>query len=250
VFGWFKKTKPEKRTAAVRMTTLTNVEVYYLPITKCGSTYLKNVFYYLENGSELAEGLRIHKEGILPRAKSGDDDKIRNSTHAFTVLRDPVDRFISLYFDKIYGNGPQNFPRIRGMLAQEIGLDLARDLSVEQHRENCMLLIDWLERNLAHKTDEPINHHWRWQSARLKRVEELELVHLTLDGLDRQLPALIEDIVPNIRKAMAAVKSRNRTAKPASGDELVDDALRSKIEGVYAADKVLYLAAKQRWAQD
>lgn len=249
MFGWFRKREPQKRTAADRMTTLASAEVYYLPITKCGSTYLKNLFYYLDNDAEQGEGLRIHKEGTLPRAKSGDGEKIRNSRHAFTVLRDPTDRFVSLYFDKIYGDGQGKFPRLRRELVNEINLDLSRDLSEDQHRQNCMLLIDWVGQNLAYKTTEPVNHHWRWQSARLKRVEELELEHLTLDGLDWQLPILIKDIVPNIREAMLAVKSRNRAEKPISREALVDDALRKKIEDVYAADKRLYLAAKKRWAE-
>lgn len=247
---WFRKknVSEEGRSPAERMITLKKAEVYYLPITKCGSTYLKNLFHYLNNGFEHESGPYIHHQpNALIRAGEGDNDKIKRSGHAFTVLRDPVDRFISLYFDKIYGDGPRNFEDIRAMLAEEIGLNLTPDLSVDGHRRNCRKFIVWLDENLAFRTDEPVNPHWRRQASRVKRVEELELVHLTLEGLDWQLPMLIGDVVPNISDAMAAVKERNWVPRPFTRDELLDSALQSKIEQVYNRDLKLHNAATEYW---
>lgn len=246
MFGWFRK-QEKGRTPAQRMTTLRGVDVYYLPITKCGSTYLKNVFHYIDNGFE-KDGGSIHHSKELLRAQTGDEDKIRDSGYAFTVLRDPVDRFVSLYFDKIYGEGTDFFGDLRLNLVDEIGLDLTPDLDVERHRANCWKFIEWVELNLALKTDEPVNPHWRRQFARTKRVRELELVHLTLDDLDWQLPLFLGDVVPNIRVAMEAVKNRNKTVRPMPNEVLLDASLIEKIESVYAWDKKAYLEAKQRWA--
>lgn len=248
MFGLFRR-KNKSRTPAQRMTTLRGTDVYYLPITKCGSTYLKNVFHYIDNGFE-RDGPSIHSSGYLLRAKTGDEDKIRDSGHAFTVLRNPVDRFVSLYFDKIYGEGTDVFSHLRLKLVDEIGLDLTSDLDVEGHRANCWKFIEWIEKNLAQETDEPVNPHWRRQFARTKRVRKLELVHLTLDGLDWQLPLFLGDVIPDIRVAMAAVKNRNKTSRPISNDILLDVALIEKIESVYAWDKKAYLEAKQHWAPD
>lgn len=132
-------------------------------------------------------------------------------------------------------------------MADEIALDLTRDLDVEAHRHNCTKLIDWLALNLDHKTDVPINPHWRRQSSRLQRVNSLELLHLTLDGLDWQLPELSGDILPDIRQAMTAVKSDNRTEKPFPRTEILDEALLGKIEANYATDKALYQRATYKW---
>jgi len=242
----FQNTKA--RTQAQRMLTLRSAPVYYLPITKSGSTYLKNLFYYLDHAEEHVSGIDIHSNpNDLVRAKSGDEKAIRQSPYAFAVLRDPVDRFLSLYFDKIYGDGPNNFADIRGYLADEIGLDLTRDLDATAHRENCILLIDWLALNLAFKTDVPVNHHWRRQSNRLQRVNELDITHLTLDGLDWQLPMFLGDVVPNLRHAMGAVTSDNRTDKPFARFEIMDATLLGKIETVYANDKKLYEQASRDW---
>lgn len=244
----FQKPTRKRRTQAQRMLTLRRVPVYYLPITKCGSTYLKNLFYYLDHSVEHVSGIDIHSNADdLVRAQTGDEEAIRQSPYAFAVLRDPVDRFLSLYFDKIYGDGPNNFTDVRAYLADEISLDLARGLNVETHRDNCKKLINWVSLNLDHKTDVPINPHWRRQSSRLQRVKSLELQHLTLDGLDWQLPELLGDIIPDIRQAMSAVKSDNRTEKPFSRIEILDGALLEKIEATYVTDNALYERATYKW---
>ena len=239
--------KPKGRTQAQRMLTLHSAPVYYLPITKCGSTYLKNVFYYLDHANEHVSGIDIHANSDdLIRANAGDEEAIRRSSYAFVVLRDPVDRFLSLYFDKIYGDGPNNFDDVRAYLAEEIALDLERDLDAKAHRENCVRFIDWLALNLSFKTDVPVNPHWRRQSSRLQRVNTLNLTHLTLDGLDWQLPLLLGDVVPNIRQATEAVKANNRTDKPFTRAEILNAELLGKIEAVYSSDKELYQQASRK----
>ncbi len=240
--------KPKGRTQAQRMLTLRSAPVYYLPITKSGSTYLKNLFYYLDHADEHTSGIDIHSNSDdLVRAKTGDEEAIHQSPYAFAVLRDPVNRFLSLYFDKIYGDGPNTFADIRAYLADEIGLDLTRGISVNAHRENCIRLIDWLALNLSFKTDVPVNPHWRRQSNRLRRADTLNLTHLTLDGLDWQLPLLLDEVVPNIKQAMKAVKSDNRTDKPFTRAEILDASLQGKIEAVYSHDRKLYKRASRKW---
>jgi len=230
------------------MLTLRSAPVYYLPITKSGSTYLKNLFYYLDHADEHTAGIDIHSNpGDLVRAKTGDEETIRQSPYAFAVLRDPADRFLSLYFDKIYSDGPNNFADIRAYLADEIGLDLVRGIDADAHRENCLRFIDWLALNLSFKTDVPVNPHWRRQSNRLQRVNDLDLTHLTLDGLSWQLPLVLGEVVPNIKQAMEAVKSDNRTDKPFTRVEILDAELLGKIEEVYSQDKKLYEQASQKW---
>ncbi|MHA1129107.1 MAG: hypothetical protein ACTSRN_09210 [Alphaproteobacteria bacterium] len=65
--------KPKGRTQAQRMLTLRSAPVYYLPITKSGSTYLKNLFYYLDHADEHVSGIDIHSNGDdLVRARTGD----------------------------------------------------------------------------------------------------------------------------------------------------------------------------------
>ncbi len=255
MFGWLRKRRekprpaPDRRSPAELMIRLRRADVYYLHIAKSGSTYLKNLFYYLDHGRMHPDGESIHGTPELLRATPEEFEAIRNSRHAFAVIRDPVARFLSLYFDKIYGEGPRNFPDLRDYFTQKVGLDLSRDLDLAGHRRNCRLLIDWIGENLAGNTDQPVNFHWRRQARRLKRVEPLQLELLTLDGLDWQLPLLLEDTLPDIREAMAAVRARNQSTAPVDKNAVPDADLLARINEVYAADRRLYDRAQARWAR-
>lgn len=244
----FKKPQSHSRTPAQRMVTLKRADIYYLPIAKCGSTYLKNLFYYLDNGGEHYSGDDIHSiDDALLRADSKDTGKITASGYAFAVVRHPVDRFLSYYFDKVYGQGPRSFPHHQKYFTRELGLDLSSGIDVSGHRINCLLLIDWIKKNLAHKTEEPINPHWRRQTARLKRVAAFDLEYLTLDGLDWQLPLFVGGVIPDIRDAMAAVKARNKTDWPVDRAALLDEELTGKIEETYKNDLKIYVLANRKW---
>lgn len=244
----FKKPKSFSRTPAQRMVTLKRADVYYLPIAKSGSTYMKNLFYYLDHGHQHKAGDNIHSiDDALRRAKTDDVTKIRQSGYAFAVVRDPVDRFLSYYFDKIYGCGPRCFPHHREYFSRMLGLDLSDNLDAAGHRKNCSLLINWTLENLEFRTDEPINPHWRRQASRIKRTAMLDLELLTLDGLDWQLPLFLRDAVPNIHEAMAAIKARNEVAWPVSRFEVIDAALLKKIEDTYRMDVKIYRKTRQKW---
>ena len=223
--------------------------IYYLAITKCGSTYLKNLLYYLDHDRMHPAPAYIHdyhqdflRADLTPRWM------LRRSRFAFTVLRRPSSRFLSLYFDKIWGDHPQNFPDIREDVADEADLDLSRDLDAKAHRENCTRFLKWIEANLAHDTDQPINPHWRPQTRRIAQVEHLAPSFLTLDGLDWQLPLYLGPVIPDIRAKMQAVSVKNSATYPVDPDDVLDDRLEDAINTVYAEDFGKYRRASRRWA--
>jgi len=222
--------------------------IYYMPITKCGSTFLKNLFYVLDHDAPHDDPEYIHDHSRdLIRADKTPAQLLSASKFAFTVLRKPVSRFMSLYFDKIHGTGPQNFPEIRLEIAKDCGLDLAQNLDAAGHRDNCEKLIDWLEKNLAGDTDIEVNPHWRPQSMRVGTVDHLAIELLTLDGLDWQLPLLLGDVVPELEQKMAQAKARNRTSYPIAPEEIITPALECKVNEVYADDLVRYEHIRRRW---
>ena len=223
--------------------------IYYMPITKCGSTYLKNLFYIFDHDQAHPDPDFIHDNNQdLIRADQTPTYLIRNSKFAFTVLREPKSRFMSLYFDKIYGTGPQNFPHIREEIASDCGLDLSPGIPVGEHRRNCLKLIDWIEKNLRGDTDLDINPHWRPQSIRTATVRHLDIAYLTLDGLDWQLPLMLGELVSNLTDKMKLARSRNSTKYPHSPSDILDFELKHRIEAVYADDLVHHQHIKRRWA--
>ncbi len=223
--------------------------IYYMPITKCGSTFLKNLFYVLDRDAphDSPDYIHDHPDDLL-RADFAPGARLKASPYTFTVLRKPTSRFMSLYFDKIYGEGPQNFPEIREIIAQECGLDLSRGLDATAHRENCNRLIGWIGKNLSGDTELDVNPHWRPQHMRLGTVEHLSVELLTLDGLDWQLPHLLRDVVPDLDAKLAMARSRNATAYPVAPADILDDDLEWKINDLYADDYVLYQHIHRRWS--
>ncbi|RED12065.1 sulfotransferase family 2 domain-containing protein [Pontivivens insulae] len=223
--------------------------IYYLSITKCGCTFVKHLLYRLDHGEDHPSGVHIHEENTaLARVAAGDLDAVSESPYCFTVLRDPVARFTSLYFDKIAGTGPTSFPQVREHLMARGVIAPAEDGDVEIHQQNARNFIGWLEQNLAGQTELGLNYHWRRQTSRLRRGRGFPVQCLTLDGLDWQLPKLVGPVLPNIAEQMAAVTERNVSRPPIAAASILDDALIGHIHTVYGQDWVNYEKARARWA--
>ena len=223
--------------------------IYYLPITKCGSTFLKNVLYALDYGVSHPDGEDVHStEQGLVRSRELAPEVINQSPYAFTVLREPRSRFLSVYFDKIYSVGPRSFPRVRADLESEHGVDLSPRLTAAQHTNNCMKLLDFIESNLKLEPAAPMSFHWRPQAARMRRAHGFEFVHLTLDGLDWQLPQLVQPLIPDMAEHMRAVTERNTSTRPVAAHDVLTPELLTRLEAVYAADFELLETAQAAWA--
>jgi len=186
--------------------------IYYMAITKCGSTFLKNLAYVLDHDAPHENPDYIHDYN---------QDLIRT--------------------DK------QNFPDMRQEIATDCGLDLSRNLTVEAHQQNCERFLRWIEKNLRGDTDIEINPHWRPQSNRIATVAHLSLTFLTLDGLDWQLPLYLGDMIPDLPAKMAMAKSRNKTQYPVDPKEIMTPALERQINEVYTDDLVHYQHISRSW---
>lgn len=224
--------------------------IYYLSITKCGSTYMKNLFYALDHDAPHPDPEHIHDHGDdLVRADFVPRWMIRRSPYAFTILRRPASRFLSLYFDKIYGDHPGNFAELREELVQEAGLDLSPGLSVEGHQKNAAAFAEWIASNLAHETDQPVNPHWRPQMRRIGTVEHMRMNFLTLEGLDWQLPRFLGSAVPVLERAKALINTRNKAKYPVAPSEVLTDALEARIAEIYPEDQAKWTRANRWWTR-
>ena len=222
--------------------------IYYMPITKCGSTFLKNLFYLLDHDvlHDNPDYIHDYNHDFI-RADTTSPELLGASPFAFTVIRKPTSRFLSLYFDKIYGEGPQNFPDMRKEIASDCGLDLSQNISIKGHIENCKRLIGWIALNLKRETDIEINPHWRPQTTRIATVEHLNIDFLTLDGLDWQLPLYMGEVIPDLKAKMKAATSRNKTRYPVAPSDILTPELEHLINQVYADDLVHYQHVTRRW---
>ena len=220
-------------------------------VTKCGCTFLQSLFLHINEGGAQSGPMLVHGPDASPLLRADEDEveKIAASPYRFMVVRDPVDRFISLYFDKIANpERKKNFLFLRNVL-KPLGMRFGRKPGLEAHRANMLILIDWFELNIAGKTDRPVNFHWRPQMRKYNRVKKLDPVLIPLECLNEALPALLEPVIPDIREKMEAVKSRNPSPKPYSHAELRTEALVKRIREVYHKDAALVEKARETWKE-
>lgn len=241
--------KADLNKIADRLFTVRGLPIRYLVIPKCGCTYVKNVLWRLENGKAHVKPIRVHDDddafrrasdlGLMP-------NDISNEAHAFTVIRKPIDRFMSLYFDKVVGPGRKNYVPLAATLEEKYGL-IPSPSSIEDHRENIKILIDWLGANLKTSVDLPKEAHWTPQVYRKNVMRSCNLKLLLVEDLTAHLRFLMKDIVPDIDIILGA-SEKNQSPKPAPNNELLTDQLRERINGVYAEDKRLYQRTRSAWS--
>ncbi len=222
--------------------------LFYLQITKCGCTFLKNLMYYLDHGRLHENSARIHAhEADLLKADLIPRPVLKESPYLFAVVRDPVDRFLSLYFDKIANHDNQWDVGMRRRVIRAAGLDGRRNLPIEAHRENCVKMLDWIKRNLDDGTEGNTNPHWQRQTVRLSRLKGLDARLLTLEGLSWQLPRLLAPLVPDIAAQMDAVRARNRSPRLFTRQEFVTPEIEAAVKRVYARDAEIHARARAEW---
>lgn len=222
--------------------------IFYLQITKCGCTFLRNLLYMLDHGTAHPDSRRVHahnedffKADLIP------ESVLTSSPALFAVIRDPVDRFLSLYFDKIADTQNEADAGMRRRVTRAAKLDADVGDDLEGHRQNCLKTVNWFGRNLDTKDEGKPNPHWQRQSVRLRKIRNLDAHILTLDGLSWQLPFILKSTIPDISEQMAAVSTRNASRRMFSKAEILTDELQSAIHTVYARDQTRYQRISNNW---
>jgi len=246
---WFNNTPLEEPGPGRFYHTTRRYPLFYLQITKCGCTFLKNLIYYLDHGALHPNAKRIHaheqdfvKADLIPRLV------LKASPYLFVVVRNPVDRFLSLYFDKLADTSNDHDARMRQRVSRAAGLDLSPGAGISVHRQNCLKTLAWFQRNLDTKDEGKPNPHWQRQMVRFSHTKGLEAEVLTLDGLSWQLPALLSPLIPEIEDHMQAVRVRNTSEKLFDKAEFLTPEIIDAVHAVYPMDLEVYRAAAQNWA--
>lgn len=215
--------------------------IRYLVIPKCGCTFVKNLLWRLDHGAAYANPPRIHERtrdfARVAQFNLTVDD-VRAEDHCFVVLRNPVDRFLSLYFDKVVGEGYRKFVPLRAVLREnhDLNVDAA---TPKDHRSNCHILIDWIEANLSGPNEIGRDPHWTPQHFRMETIRAFDMKILTLGGLDASLSLLLSDLVPDIGPVLASLE-RYATSSKEMKNKVLDPDLKARIIQVYKRDAENY----------
>jgi hypothetical protein len=120
--------------------------------------------------------------------------------------------------------------------------------SIDGHRANCEIMINWLARNLEEPQEIDNDAHWTPQSYRQNLMKMFRLKTLMLQKLDTQLPLLLGDVVPDIGAVMKGLE-RNKTSAGVTRDDVLDKELRTRINEVYSADRKLFNQTRKLWVE-
>lgn len=231
-----------------RLFALKEPRVFYLFIPKCGCTFVKNVLWAIQNGRYHPNPVRVHDDDkdFLRASDLGiDAHRISSEPMAFTVIRNPIDRLLSLYFDKVVGIGKESYVPLADVLTEKRGLDQS-PTTLSDHQRNIETLIDWLEENLSDEIDLPRDAHWTPQVYRSDVMQTFNLKMLTVDRLSYGLDALIGEKVHNARSIINGAE-KNSSNKKIDKRLLLTNNIRRKINNLYPGDRKLYQLVNGRW---
>lgn len=237
---------PEK--LAHRLFSVASPRIYYLVIPKCGCTFVKNVLWNISKGEFHANQMRIHdSDMVFLRAPDVEADvgKIRHEEAAFAVVRNPIDRFLSLYFDKIIGNGRREYVPLYKTLVEKHRL-VEVPVTGRDNLYNLEVLANWLAENLRGGTDLHPEAHWTPQSYRFNILQQFDLKILTVDTLTLGLNLLLSPLVPDVDQILSKAEM-NRSARLLRKRDYMTVDLRRKVNSVYSRDRAFYLKAKAYW---
>ena len=157
--------------------------VGYLNMPKAACTSVKNILYFLHNGSWYADPLHIHKAIRYHSAVLSGEAYLEHRSKLlaaekpwlnFTFVRNPGPRAYSAFVEKIWAAGPYAFPGIRRYLVSigSLSLDPLNPSHIPEKEivaENFLAFLDFVAANLAGKTPFPANAHWCVQSTRIEQ---------------------------------------------------------------------------------
>ena len=212
---------------------------------KVGSTFLRNLVYYLDHGTPYSQVERDFPKDLLKRELTR-EELARGVS--FFVVRDPVDRFFSLYFDKAIGSEEARFPWLREVLIKNRVFHEGPDWTIAQHRENCDSLLAYVSLRVRGKLKNPINHHWSKQIIRLENAIKFGLKPLLLEDLENQLLTIADGRIDGLEEAINSVTTRNRSPRPVQKEDILTPELQLKIDSLYAEDTQLYELVKAGWS--
>lgn len=218
-----------------------------LTITRCGSGFIKNLLYRLDNGKSHKAAMDIHDYGDdLARGSALSNVEFREYIN-FTVVRNPVDRFLAFYFGRIVGRNRYKYEWLFEAIKSDGGPE-DRPISLEEHRQYCDFLIDWMERSFQGDTSEKPNALWMPQRIRINTARAINAKVLTLDGLNDQLFVLLGDRVENLRAQIAETPRTRMHERMFPKSELLSKDILSKINRIYRHDRQIWMAAREAWS--
>ena len=159
---------------------------------------------------------------------------LKLSPESFTIVRDPLRRFVSGFLSKVFSDDPE-YLSARDALTTEFGIDFSPEANPAQ---SCLAFAKWIASLEDQKTIDP---HFRSQYLNLK-TDSRFTVDTILRLEDREALLAFFTRWIGVEKAKWFLSIRfNETTKYKS-DDLITDELKEVVRKIYARDYELFYA--------
>ncbi|NRB16726.1 MAG: sulfotransferase family 2 domain-containing protein [Rhodobacteraceae bacterium] len=227
-----------------------NVTVFWMQ--KSGCTFLKNLFYALAVGNAYSNPQRIHSDRFARHRI-----KFRPFWHkidpdiSFVVVRDPVARVCSFYWNKINSRAPDLKSKLRETLSRLAKLDHPsfrgfteqRGETLDEHRYLFGLMLDAIGHVFADEERKFLNGHFARQNEMILAGGAKGLPVVALEQLHHSIPASVVDRIPELVTVLKGMPRMNESKKAFSAEELLTPELRTRIMNLYSQDVILHSKA-------
>ncbi|OSQ52576.1 sulfotransferase family 2 domain-containing protein [Marivita geojedonensis] len=252
---------PLKRPPTCQAMMVDDLRLMYLPIAKNACSSLKRLVASL-GGLELKKGEDIHhkldSESTGLQFEDREDHVIRAALSdptwmRFLVIREPLDRLISVYVEKFVLNRrePGQIPTIGPVYQAILGKE---DITPEDY-DRGLTFREFAEYILSEEP-ERLNGHWRPQSQYLghipfTHVYDVKQLERLAQDLSTHIGRTIDLPRMNVSRDVDGDQIYNRyapdarpadlpTPKKLSLESFLPDGLRARLEEYYATDLTLY----------
>lgn len=222
--------------------------LYWHHIAKNGGTFFKHFLHDLDHDQPFQGDSGLHDwDNHLIRPNGTDPDTIRTSAHSLIILRNPVRRLLSVYFDKVYHGSRPRPPGMSREFFETHALDQSDRLDPKGHTANLGKLVDWTARNIKGQTRTPPNWHLVPQMHQIAQVHALNFRALTLEDFDWQFHQTFSDLIPDLDTRLTRVRTRNRSTKPIRPSDILTPDLQGRIKQIYQDDLRCYQKVRRFW---
>ena len=211
----------------------------YISNPKAACTLALHFLFYVNHNYRYFDVSYIHfSPTALLRLQGAElDPRILNafyhlSPERFSIVRDPLRRFVSAFHEKIYLGGDANYLQLRDMLTSLHGVDLSPEANLAQ---SCLAFAKWIA---SHEDQRSTDPHFRPQCLNLM-VDSRFTIDTILCIEDRDsLFAFFSKWIGSEKAKWFLSLQFNVQKYPI--DDFVSDELKDVIRKIYAEDYKMF----------
>ena len=214
----------------------------YVLNPKAACTLALNFVFFLNYGYRYFDPIQIHysRLALLQLNNSTLDPRAVNtfcqlSPESFSIVRDPLQRFVSGFLSKVLSDEDPYYRAYRDMLTSVHGIDLSPEADSAR---SCLAFANWIA---SHADQQDIDRHFRPQFLNL-RIGSRFVVDTILRLEDRGAILAFFSRWIGAEKAKWFLSLQFNAHTKYAKDDVITDELKMLVQKIYAKDYELFYA--------